>query len=253
MTSGKGQGICIEDGFYKLIAYVDDTRNLEAEASWAFRILRFLGAPKGFVVNWWRIDKPRILEPGQFPTRAEVNGGWAYHGRNEVWIFRLEEWDRVLIHECVHALNWDIIPSVSVKNCMEASIGGNLVDALFEAATEFIAEWLWCIIHSEYSDINGTAWTKQKVWQLNQTCQILARREKKWEEDTSVFAYYVLKTALAQDDEEFLIGWYSGKEDPDRWCNCWESYKKVFYHKALLYKDSVNERLSMRMTCPTLG
>lgn len=246
------RGLCIEDGEYKMIAYVDSEHAILSEAEFAFRILRFLGAPAGFCVHWWRIDKPRILEPNAFPTRAEVNGGWAYTGGNGVWIFRLEEWDRVLIHECVHALRWDTLPSQTVKTCLEHSISGTLVDALFEAATEFLAEWFWCIIHSPSNDFTGSTWSKQKEWQLIQTYQILARREPTWSEDTSVFAYYVLKTALAQDDEEFLLGWYSGTENPERWCGCWEANKTAFYNKALKYKHTVGQQISMRMTSPSL-
>jgi len=253
MTRADTRGLVIEDGIYKLICYIDCNETLILkEAAWAFRILRFLGAEPGFTITWWRIDKPRVLEPNMFPTRTEVNGGWAYKGAPAVWIFRLEEWDRVLIHECVHALNWDVIPSENVKICLEKSIKGNLTDALFEAATEFLAEWFWCIIHSSENDFSGQTWIKQKEWQLTQSYMILARRDQKWSEDTSVFAYYVLKSALAQEDEDFLIDWHSGKADPERWCIIWESYKKVFYHKAELYKNSVMKKISMRMTCPDL-
>jgi hypothetical protein len=253
MTRNDTRGLCIEDGMYKLICYIDcNEATILKEAEWAFRILRFLGAGPGFTITWWRINKPRVLGPNMFPTRAEVNGGWAYKGGSAVWIFRLEEWDRVLIHECVHALNWDVLPSENVKSCLEKSVSGSLTDALFEAATEFLAEWFWCIIHSPENDYSGETWIRQKEWQLKQTYQILARRSQKWSEDTSVFAYYVLKSALAQEDDGFLISWYSNKADPEHWCQLWQNYKNVFYHKAELYKNSVNMIISMRMSCPDL-
>ena len=245
---------CIETDTYKLLVWAEyDVTTLLEEAAFCFRILSFLGAPAGFTVHWWRIMKDRVLKPAVFPTRAEVNGGWAYRGRPAVWIYRLEEWDRVLIHECIHALDWDVHPSANVKTCLEASQSGQLMDALGEAATEFFAEWFWCIIHSPSSDKSGLTWTKQKAWQLNQAYTIIARNGGRgWSEDTNVFAYYVLKAALAQDDTEFLLSWHAGVEDADRWCGVWEKYKSVFYHKAAMLKDKNSKTVSMRMTNPEL-
>ena len=85
-----------------------------ADAQHCFRILEFLGAPAGFSVTWWAIPVDRVTRAGEFPTRAEVNGGWAYRARPAIWVFREEEWDRVVIHECIHALNWDVHP----LNCL---------------------------------------------------------------------------------------------------------------------------------------
>ena len=248
MSREDTSGYCIEDGVYKMIVYCKKSDSLLNEASWAFRILRFLGAPTGFTVNWWCIDKPRLVEPNMFPTRAEVNGGWAYRGRPAVWVFRLEEWDRVLIHECVHALNWDIYPSATVKACLEESINGTLVDALGEAATEIIAEWFWSIIHSPVKDITGVTWEKQKAWQLKQAGQILARCPEQWSEDTSVFAYYLLKAALAKEDTVFFLGWYSGDTSAEYWCDCWKRHVSGFFPD----KSSVKDRIILRMTDPNL-
>lgn len=251
MLRNDTEGVVFNNINYKMIVYIEKGRVFIKEAELAFRILEFLGAPNGFVINLWAINKPRILEPNKFPTRAEVNGGWAYRGGNEVWIFREEEWDRVLIHECVHALNWDLFPSSSTKSCLEESLKGTFTDALAEAATELLAEWFWCIIHSPIDDLNYQTWSKQKNWQLKQAYHILGTRLTLWSEDTSVFAYYLLKTAIAQDDEEFLLKWYSGSPDTDNWCKSWEhNYPSFLRHSKLL---SVNKRISLRMTDPELN
>lgn len=256
MTRSDTHLTCFEDiqHKYKLLVWTEHSvETLMNEAAYCFRILRFLGAPPGFVVHWWRIPKPRVLTANNFPTRAEVNGGWAYRGRPAVWLYRLEEWDRVLIHECIHALDWDVHPSAAVKTCLESSQNGQLMDALGEAATEFNAEWFWCIIHAPDKDTTGETWKKQKQWQLNQAYIIIARNgDRPWSEDTSVFAYYVLKAALAQDDDLFLLSWYSGVENADRWCGVWETYKEVFMHKAKMSTNTIVKSISMRMTNPDL-
>jgi hypothetical protein len=130
--------------------------------------------------------------------------------------------------------------------------GGDLTEALFEAATELNAEWMWCIIHSHADDNKGEAWLKQKTWQQNQAYDILARSPEIWNEDTSVFAYYVLKAVLAFEMEDFLVNWLADCVDTEKWCGLWNKYKPTFLHKANLKKDTVSEKLSMRMTNPEI-
>lgn len=218
------------------------------------RILEFLGCPAGFTVTWWRIPKKRVTAPGAFPTRAEVNGGWAFMGKPAIWVFREEEWDRVVIHECVHALAWDVPITNNTKSCLEESVGGNLVDAIFEAGTELNAEWLWSIIHSPEADWQAATWEKQRDWQVSQAGAILLRKgDKPWSEDTSVFAYYILKAAIAVQTADFLVDWLAGTIDSGHWCDYWRSYKKVFYHKALMLRHTYGTEISTRMTNPMIA
>ena len=257
MLRSDTQCLCYKSGEYTVFLWDLIDNNAErrlADISWCFRILTFLGAPSGFEVTWWAVPVPRIIKPEQFPTRAEVNGGWAYRGAPAVYIFREEEWDRVLIHECVHAFNWDVRPSGHVKHCLEEALdGGQLTDAIFEAATELNAEWLWSIIHSPDNDTSGITWQRQMTWQLNQALAILARHgQKPWGEDTSVFAYYVLKAALAFEMEQFLTRWLAQDINVEDWCVYWKKYEKIFFHKAGMRKSTVNDTLSMRMTDPSL-
>lgn len=247
---------CYEDDMYKLYLWgysaYDSGKEL-LDVAWCFKILRFLGCAKGFTVNWWKIPKPRIVLGGKFPTRAEVNGGWAFPGKNAVYIYRQEEWDRVLIHECIHALLWDIAPVNGLKVCLESSLNnGVLMDALFEAATELNAEWLWTIIHSPDDDDTGKTWIKQTEWQKKQAYEIIARSENVWSEDTSVFAYYVLKAVLAQDMGEFLMEWLPGTANSTKWCEKWEANKNLYYEMAKQNGITVNKSISTRMTNPAL-
>jgi hypothetical protein len=245
------------DSKYQMYVWTEKNASpdiIRKEVTWAFRILEFLGAPTGFVVNFWRIPNDRELAPNAFPTRAEVNGGWAYPGRPEVFIFRTEEWDRVLIHECIHALLWDVEIGSTVKTCLEESLGqGSLTDALFEAATELNAEWMWCVIHAPRGDNRGSTWIKQQLWQSEQAHHILARSDNIWSEDTSVFAYYVLKAVLALDMKTFLLDWLASTVDTNKWCLLWKNHKYAFLEKAKKKKGHNSQMLSMRMTNPAIS
>jgi hypothetical protein len=170
-------------------------------------ILQWLGTPKGFTVNlWWR-DDPRYIEADGWPSRRTVNGGWTYQNSTSIVVYRSEEWDRVLIHEVIHAMGWDWnIPSVPLK-CWNVGENAILQPSLLEAWTELYAEWIWC-------GWRNVPWEMQRGWQDEQAVQILARRiNKSWEEDTSVFAYYVLKAALAPHISFLLC--FGGGETPD--------------------------------------
>ena len=247
---------CYENEEYKLYLWgmsKYDSKKEMSDVEWCFKILTFLGCKSGFTVNWWKIPKQRILYDGKFPTRAEVNGGWAFPGKGAVWIYREEEWDRVLIHECIHALLWDIHPENGLKKCLESSLNnGTLTNALFEAATELNAEWLWTVIHSPPEDLDCLSWKKQTEWQQNQAYEILARSDKTWQEDTSVFAYYVLKSVLAQDIGDFLIGWLSNTSTGSDWCDKWVSLKDSYYEKAKSSVSNTSTAIMLRMTNPNL-
>ena len=240
---------CYTDGTYRLTLFGDSP---ESELLHLFRILHFLGAPAGFQVNWWRFPADRVVAGGKFPTRAEVNGGWAYRGSTEVFLFRIEEWDRVLLHECIHALSWDATIVDGTQNCLEQSVGGGSISsALFEAATELNAEWMWSIIHAPVDDVTGQTWLTQRAWQDQQAIAILARAPRVWAEDTNVFAYYVLKAVLAHDIQEFLIEWLAGTLNSERWCDMWTSKRESMI--AASRGVDTTAPLSMRMTNPTIG
>lgn len=159
----------------------------------------WLGAPRPFtLVLWWR-DDPRRIEADEWPSRKTVNGGWTTQNASVIFVYRAEEWDRVFLHEMIHALGWDWEMPTKPLACWELPPRSNTTPALFEAWTELYAEWLWCVWHNK-------PWSQQRAWQDAQAVQILARPQARpWRENTSVFAYYVLKAALAAHMDELLL------------------------------------------------
>jgi len=163
-------------------------------------LLEWLGTPPGFRVWLFLRDDPRRLAQTAWPNRTTVNGGYAIPGTPEVTIYRAEEYQRVLIHEVIHAMNWDIQAPTAPLACWGLPAASRLYPHLFEAFTELYAEWLYCIFH----DI---LWEVQVKYARQQALQILSRydRSKPWEEDTNVFAYYILKVALTPYLPVFLL------------------------------------------------
>jgi len=176
----------------KLTLFTQDPSEIQSISQQTNALFSWLGTPPNFHLKlWWR-DDPRYIQTGEWPSKRTVNGGWTHSGSDTIHVYRSEEWDRVLIHEAIHALEWDwVMPSTALP-CWNLQAGSQLSPALFEAWTELYAEWLYCGWHN-------IPWETQRAWQIKQAQQILARTTPahKWSENTNIFAYYILKAALA--------------------------------------------------------
>lgn len=174
----------------RLLFGTQDPRVIPAVAQETNALFKWLGVPTGFtLLLFWR-DDPRSILANEWPSRRTVNGGFAVPNSNLITVYRSEEWDRVLLHEAIHALGWDWDVPPKVLPCWGLDPRSNLAPHLFEAWTELYAEWLYCGWHNK-------SWARQCAWQRNQALQVLARAPPIWNENTNIFAYYVLKTALA--------------------------------------------------------
>ena len=184
-------------------------RDLPAVANQTRQMLSWLGIhgrPFRFIL-FWR-DDPRICAADEWPSRRNVNGGWTVPGSMEIVVYRSEEWDRVFLHETIHTMEWDWKMPEKPLPCWELGEGAIVSPHLFEAWTELYAEWLWCGWHN-------VPWTVQRAHMDTQAKQILARVGSDWKEDTNVFAYYVLKAALAPAFP-FLWAFRNGDTDEER-------------------------------------
>jgi len=184
----------------KLTIVTEDSSVVESLGQTADAILTWMGAAPNLNIYLWYRRDPRLLRADQWPTKKEVNGGWTFINTPNIVIYRQEEWERVLIHEVIHAMRWDWKTAPVPAPCWKMNKTDVLTPHLFEAWTELFAEWLACAWY-------GVPWEEQRKWQEFQAVQILARANDSWRENTSVFAYYVLKAALAPHIE-FL--WVAG-------------------------------------------
>lgn len=174
-----------------LISHHSDEKNAKV-AQELNKLLCWLDPKRPFYIFLWLREDPRHISEQEWPSRRSINGGWTIPGSSSICVYREEEWDRVVLHEMIHALEWDWKMPETPDTCWSAN-PGSYTPALFEAWTELLAEWFWCAWHS-------VSWSQQRKWQEFQALQILARhdlRKRPWDENTSIFAYYILKTALA--------------------------------------------------------
>ncbi len=204
------------------------------------KLWAWLGVQRPFtLVLWWR-DDPRRISATEWPSKSTVNGGWTHQNGSTIYVYRQEEWDRVFLHEMIHALGWDWEMPEKPLACWGLPTGSNTVPALFEAWTELYAEWLWSAWH-------GVPWEKQRAWQDAQARQILARVRGPWKENTSVYAYYVLKAALAPYMDQLLL--YGNGTAKEREAVLCRLAQPTLVALAAQARREQPHALSLRMTC----
>jgi hypothetical protein len=230
----------------RLILFATASHNIESVARHIDRLLTWLGVPANFIVHLWLQDWPRRISADEWPDRLSVNGGFAVPGIPEIFVYREEEYDRVVIHEIIHAMKWDWKMPETPLPCW--GIRGRIMPHLFEAWTELYAEWLWCGWHN-------VSWDIQMRWQQLQATQILARFQtsgRNWNENTNIFAYYILKAALAPHIA-FLWTFGNGVVESERLyvlCNLVKSNMEILQNVA---SHTIPTELSMRMTIRPAG
>jgi hypothetical protein len=171
--------------------------------------------------------------------QIHVNTAFTYscQKKNEIVIFRKEEWFKVLIHETFHNLGLDFsnMNNVDCHRIIRSFFPLKSEVNLFEAYTEFWAEVLNALFVSFFSlknkknadDFITTAFSliyleqcfsyfqMVKVLQFmglryenlySQDSQSQMLRENLYRENTNVFAYYIIKTILLSHYQEFM-GW----------------------------------------------
>ena len=229
-----------------LLCFTQDPSKIPKVAQTVDALFNWLGTPPKFSIALFLRDDPRQIAADEWPSRRTVNGGWTTPGDKMIFVYRAEEYERVLIHETIHALNWDWEMSSKPLSCWGLGENAKLAPHLMEAWTELYAEWLWC-------GWFNVPWSSQRAHMDGQAVQVLSRAEQKrvdWEENTNVFAYYVLKAALAPH-LAFLWTFRNGVTPEERLhVLCGLASPRLDALRAAA-KTTTPKAISMRMSCGT--
>jgi hypothetical protein len=183
---------------------------------------------------YWYLTKHKKVLPreGGIIDRANVNSAFTLAcptDANSIYIFRQEEWFKVLIHESFHSLGLDFskLPEENANQAM-FSIFPVKCDLRFaEAYTECWAEIIHVLIISvgEYTskdsniDIDKLAkavenkMENERLFSLFQMSKILNHNKLRYvdlfkpnhyKEETNVFSYYILKSILIFFYNDFI-------------------------------------------------
>lgn len=151
-----------------------------------------------------------------FPKKNErisekhINGGYTYLSNHTIYVYRLEECSKVLIHELLHntylQTQWssnDLKPFYSLLNLSEQFI---LLPA--EAIVEFWAMYHQLkFIEKEKNIPFEHLYQDELEWSLSQTKRLLNYRKKyvpKWMEETNALSYIYFKTCFWYFIQDFM-------------------------------------------------
>ena len=222
---------------------------LKKDLLFGLQLMNWLST-RPIVWYWWDQPWARVLPANVDPGRDHINGGWAIPGTLEVHVYRREEAHKVMLHECIHALELDVSfeATTPVRRQFESAFGRTLWPHLGEAFTELFAEWLWSIASATSLADATKKWRYQMTCSERQASEVWARiRDSRENENTNVFAYYVLKWVLM---EHLPIALLESKQSVTSWYSWWLGAKPKLEILAGHAAYTESKALSLGMTCP---
>jgi hypothetical protein len=181
-----------------------------------------------FLLDYFKIDKiiniwllPVEINR-EFPedsieiSEKNINGGYTYTVGNNIFIYRLEEFPKVILHEIIHHTIIDTDKKWS-KNNIEYLIKLFKIDDRSnfipnEAIVETWATLFQLLFISEELNISFNELYKNELkWSMRQSKRILEHQstlcnmnECKWNEITNSYSYIVIKTILLYNIKKFV-------------------------------------------------
>ena len=233
-------------------------RGLQRDLERGLQLLAWMTRGPPVVWYWWDQPWVRVVPAGEDPGRDHVNGGWAVPGVREVHTYRREEAHKVMLHEAVHALLLDVPQSAvePVRRRFEAAFGRSLWPHFGEAYTELFAEWLWSIAGARSLGGARQRWAAQVACASRQAASVWARiRDSRADEDTNVFAYYVMKWVLLRNPEHLAVALVSPTHAVSSWWAWWLESRASLEMAAnrAVAAGSEAQALPMGMTCNSSG
>ena len=154
-----------------------------------------------------------------------VNSGYSKTSNGNIIIYRKQEWFKVFIHECIHSfgLEFSNLDLTNFNNNIKKLFPINSNLNIYEAYTEIWANIInISLISFLYSDNDIKIYLKyilyflkyerefsnfqvNKILLYNNLSYIdLFKKENKYQENTSIFSYYIIKDLFLQNINEFI-------------------------------------------------
>ena len=147
-------------------------------------------------------------EPGMSVDAQHINGAFTYRNGNEVYVFREEEYPKVMLHEAIHH-SW-LDPSALAlhgteqlfRNSFHISptsvllIGEGIVEAF---ATYFHSQFIAAETHVDFDSI----WKRELQWMEKQASRVISRTHQvPWQETTNAFTYIVVRWLCCKEAKQ---------------------------------------------------
>ncbi len=219
-------------------------------------------------ICYYLLDVKRILDGDTFFDKEEVNGGacWSSPTDCDITVWRKEEIIKVSIHELIHGLSYDYKQdSNEIVQHYRSKYGITSPKMnTFEAYTEIFAELIHSYLLSHlisklYSTDNfklfSTFVSIETLFSHLQSSKVLSLLEKNKDvnKETNVTSYYLIKTELYQDINNFLQFCLHNNthiikiNNTIKYFEYLKKLKKIVKKKYNISSDYLNK--TTRMTC----
>ena len=167
-----------------------------------------------YIFNYYIIMNP---QKRCMPSKKEdlidvenINGGFTYTNKNDIFIIRKEDYNKVIIHELlhhnffIHKTDWY---NENIKRLKEHF---NIHNNMLLIPNEAIIETFACILNTIFYSIETGTSIKNNLKKDQEHSIYLAKKildkqgSKKWEEKTHSYCYIVFKTILYVYFNKFL-------------------------------------------------
>ena len=167
-----------------------------------------------YIFNYFVIMNPQKrcfpAKKGQIIDAVNINGGYTYINKNNIYIIRKEDYNKVIIHELLHHNTLIHKQEWEEKNIKRLKAHFKIHPNMLLIPNEAIIETYACILNTVFYSIEtGTSLqdnlTRDREHSINLTQKILDRQgDQLWDEKTHSYCYIVFKTILYVYFNEFL-------------------------------------------------
>lgn len=141
-----------------------------------------------------------------------INGGFTYPNGNNIYIYRYDEYSKVVLHEFIHHISIinDSIFMLNNYNINKLKTFFNISNTTNLLPAEGVVEFWACFynllfLSVEYCLPFKTLIKKETLFAINQYNKLRKfNKYKLWNEKTNVFSYFIIKLILLYNYEKFL-------------------------------------------------
>jgi len=154
-----------------------------------------------------KFEKNKILTP------KNINSGFTYTSKNEIFIFRQEEYPKVIIHELIHHNNLIHNDNFSISNKQKLLNHFNITNDTILILNEAIIEFWALLIHlafisCKYNINYKELYNYELQYSLFKSYQILKLKEKNknklWCDKCNIYSYIIFKTIFLKNINDFF-------------------------------------------------
>lgn len=183
----------------------------------------FLIKHKKIIINFIPSNAIKLIDEDDIMTAKNINSGFTYLLKDEIFIFRKEEFPKVFLHELIHHdlnIHNDIFQNINnVRLKSHFNISDNTILILNEAIIELWATiFQLAFISIDYNLNFKQLFNIELLYSLYKSYQILKIQKEKynniWYDKCNIYSYIIFKTILLLNLNKFInIYMYPNKYD----------------------------------------